>query len=377
MEYVELPSGDQFSREDRAIVIKLTGARMVLSTSGLNGGCRENLLHLFNYCEVHDAADERCSMRAPTYDQHLRMLAEELGLNPLTATGLSTAARMKYAKVYTESYEDFSVTAIVTAGIDINGSRAGDPALWHEKEGIPVPEKPGTINIMLFIDAHLSAGTLTRSLVTATEAKTAALQEVLAPSCYSHGLATGSGTDGTIIVSNLESSTSLTNAGQHSKLGEYIGRVVKSTVKEALVAENGFSDYACGSVFRRIRRFGINEDLLWKLCQSINEPGKIKKVDFNHGLEQLDKNDWLVSRASLFAHLLDLLYWHLIEPEQAAEMAKELFSGLAEIIKDSTSGRVAKGDAKGETNEEAAGALTNHFACLLALNAAGIKNDLK
>lgn len=337
MDDIKLPGGDRFSRDDRAIIIKLNGERRVLSTSAHNGGCRENLSHLFNYCEVYGTTNERCEMRAPTYDQHLSMLAEELDLNPRTTTGLSTAAKMKYLRVQTENYADFSVTVMATGGIDANGSRAGDPALWREKDGIPTPLKPGTINLIIFIDAHLLEGTLTRALVTATEAKTAALQEVLAPSCYSRGLATGSGTDGTIIVSNLESPVRLTDAGQHSKLGEYIGRVVKNTVKAALAAENGFSSYACSSVLRRIRRFGIDEDSLWEFfrskaqfCRQVEKGAeKLEKRIFQQRLEQINKDSRLIMRVSMYAHLLDLLYWRLVDPEQAAGMAEELLKGAA------------------------------------------------
>jgi len=337
MDDIKLPGGDRFSRDDRAIIIELNGARRVLSTSAHNGGCRENLSHLFNYCEVYGAIDERCEMRAPTYDRHLSMLAEELDLNPRTTTGLSTAAKMKYLRVQTEKYTDFSVTVMATGGIDANGSRAGDPALWHEKDGTPTPVKPGTINLIIFIDAHLLERTLTRALVTATEAKTAALQEVLAPSCYSRGLATGSGTDGTIIVSNLESPVRLTDAGQHSKLGEYIGRVVKNTVKEALTAENGFNAYACSSVLRRTRRFGIDEDSLWEFFRSMAQfcgqagkgSEKLDKRTFQQRLERVNKNSCLIMRASIYAHLLDLLHWRLVDPEQAAGMAEELLKSAA------------------------------------------------
>ncbi len=264
----KLPGGDILRRDDQAIVVELAGPRRVLSTSYLNGGIREDLRFLFNYCEIHGDPDEYCDMRAPTNEAHLAVLAAELGLERDVATGLSTAAKMKYAVTGQERYHDFTVTAVVTAGIDNNGSRAGDPAVWHERQGRPVLEEPGTINILVFVDADLPAGTLARALVTVTEAKTAALQEVLAPSCYSRGLATGSGTDGVIIVSNRNSPTLLTSAGQHSKLGEYIGRTVKETVAEALVAEAGFHAYARGSMLKRLARFGINEDRLWHYSQA-------------------------------------------------------------------------------------------------------------
>ena len=330
MEYLILPGGDRLNRDEKSLTIELTGPRRVLSTSVLNGGCREDLCYLFNYCEVYGKEDERCGMRASTYTEHLAILARELAFDPKTTSGLSTAAKMKYAQINSESYRDFTVTAIATAGIDVNGSRAGDPALWHEQDGFPCPTGPGTINLFLFIDASLPAGTLARALVTATEAKTAALQEVLAPSCYSNGLATGSGTDGTIIVSNLSAATCLTDAGQHSKLGEYTGRVVKNTIKQALSAENGFSAYACSSMLRRISRFGLNEESLWEKYCHLGRPGGMEKAVFRRRLAGLDSDKMLSGRASLYAHLLDLLHWELIDPAEAEMMAAELLGRAGE-----------------------------------------------
>ncbi len=331
-----LPTGDRLTREDKAIVVRFAGARRLLSTSVLNGGCRTDLSCLFNYCEVYGKADERCTMRAATYAEHLRLLAEELGLDPLLTTGLSTAAKMKYARITSESHRDFNVTVVATGGIDVNGSRAGDPALWHEHNGRPVPYEPGTINILVFIDAKLKEAALTRALVTVTEAKTAALQEVLAPSCYSRGLATGSGTDGTIIVSNLEAPVALTDTGQHSKLGEYIGRVVKNTVKAGLAAENGFNSYACSSTLRRIGRFGITEEGLWEKYCSLTKPFNLSRDDFSSRFMRLDKDPGLMAQAAVYAHILDLLDWKLIDNRAALRIIIDLLKGnTAAIIENS------------------------------------------
>ncbi len=387
MEKITLPTGDILKREDRAIVVELRGARRVLSTSILNGGCRSDLSHLFNYCEVYGRADERCEMRAPTYEEHLRILARELGLDPLEVTGLSTAAKMKYARIKSEYYEDFSVTALATGGIDVNGSRAGDPALWHEREGRPVPCRPGTINLLIFIDANLKEAALTRALVTVTEAKTAALQEVLAPSCYSRGLATGSGTDGTIIASSMDSQVTLNDAGQHSKLGEYLGRVVKDAVKEALVAENGFEAYACSSMLRRIGRFGVDEESLWEGYCLLGRPGGLSREAFSQGLEKLDKDKGLMAVAPVYAHVLDLLDWDMIGAEEAGRVAAELLEG-------ETGGRTGKcgplqpgsvsaanpgrdlpeppEDLKGKTNREAVEELTRRLARFLIERLTGL-----
>ncbi len=380
MEQITLPTGDILKREERAIVVGLRGARRVLSTSLLNGGCRCDLSHLFNYCEVYGRADERCEMRAPTYEEHLRILARELGLDPLAVTGLSTAAKMKYARVKSEYHEDFSVTAVATGGIDVNGSRAGDPALWHERDGRPVPYRPGTINLLIFIDAHLREAALTRALVTVTEAKTAALQEVLAPSCYSRGLATGSGTDGTIIVSNMDSPVTLSDAGQHSKLGEYLGRVVKDAVKAGLVAENGFEAYACTSMLRRIGRFGIDEESLWESYCRCGEPGGYSREAFSQGLQKLDQDKELMAIAPVYAHVLDLLDWNMIGAEEAGRLAADLLERnrkgrlekcsfeQAGCSNENNPGRdsfVPPLDLEGKSNRQVVDQLTGRFARFL------------
>ena len=53
---------------------------------------------------------------------------------------------------------------------------------------------------MLLLDCDMPEGVMARALVTCTEAKTAAIQELLEGSKYSNGIATGSGTDQTIIM---------------------------------------------------------------------------------------------------------------------------------------------------------------------------------
>ncbi len=406
MNHFKLPGGDLLRHDQRSVVIEVRGPRKILSTSYLNGGYREDLRYLFNFCDVHGSKDERCEMRAPTNEGHLHLIALELGLDPAVTTGLSTAAHMRHIRPHSEYYHDFSVTAIATAGIDVNGSRVGDPACWHEQDGVPVLEEPGTINIFLLIDANLTKGAMARALVTCSEAKVAALQEVQAPSLYSNGLATGSGTDGAIVVCNSASPTRLTSAGHHSKLGEYIGRVVKETLKEALVAEDGPGKYTRGSALKRLRRFGVTEERLLEIYRgsrvgrqpdnlakySPDDPkknnslivkdlnreagnkaasnpdrsigstitsggcqeqgGKVDVINFFRGkskkiepdseqvelneteflarLKRLDSDSGFIARTTVFAHLLDLLQWNLVDSEEARRISKNIFRDLDE-----------------------------------------------
>ena len=312
-------NGDILQRDEKAIVACFSGKRKVLSTSPHNGGYRENLKWVFNH-DCKQEGQDPSAMEAPTYEEHMVVIASELGLDSDFTAGISTAASMVNASIKSGTYLDTTVTAVVTAGIDINGGRAGDPATWHETDG-QVVYTPGTINILLFINADLPEGSLVRALVTCTEAKTAALQELMAPSCYSTGLATGSGTDGTILVANADSKVKLTWAGKHSKLGELIGRMVIMAVKEALFLQTNLCAERQFNILRRLGRFGITEESLWQLS---SESG-LTRQEFSTRLNNLINQSELVVHTSLYAHLMDQLQWGLIRQADAQPAVKNLF----------------------------------------------------
>ena len=312
-----LSGGDQVHFYKKSLVVCFAGPRKVLSTGPNNGGYRRDLQAVFNN-DGNPGPGMACVLRADTYEEHMNRIAwEDLGLDPSSCTGMYTAASMENASIQTLTFEDFTVTAIVTGGIQKNGGRIGDPAIWHEKAGIDTQVPPGTINIILYIDADLPEGTLTRALVSCTEAKVAAIQELLAPSRYSHGLATGSGTDSTIIICNPQSPTLLTNAGKHSKLGEYIGKTVKAGVKEALDRQSGLNPTYQHDVLHRMDRFGVTEDSLWEAYRQESPSGTLSRAEFTDRLDHLKTDSLLVTYTSLYAHLLDQLDWGLLSAEEA------------------------------------------------------------
>ena len=318
MRIAVLETGEVVHRYKKAIVVSFTGKRRVLSTAPHNGGYREDLTAVFNQ-DGTVGAGMGYTLRAPTYAEHMALVAEELGLDADTAAGISTAAQMENVSVRTERWKETAVTAIVTGGIEINGGRVGDTASWHEADGEIVEAEPGTINIMLFFNVDLTKEALTRALVTCTEAKTAALQELLAPSRYSMGLATGSGTDGTVLAANMDSPVCLTNAGKHSKLGELIGKAVKAAVKEALNQQSGLCPARQHQVVRRMDRFGITNDVLWR-----NYSGRKPRAEFEECLEELLSRGMLVTYTSLYAHLLDQAVWGMLSLEEVTEGAASL-----------------------------------------------------
>lgn len=323
-----LTTGDKVYRYARRIEVQFERPRKVLSTAILNGGYREDLQVVFNYdCSTVDRTE--CNLRAQTFEEHMRLEVQDMGLDPDQVCGIGTSAQMENAAINTIKHEKLTVTAIVTGGIEVNGGRAGDPAahfLPVDKSTLPAP---GTINIILIIDADLPPGIMTRALVTCTEAKTAALQELMAGSNYSNGLATGSGTDQTIIVANPSSPLYFESAGKHSKLGELIGCTVKAAVREALFRQTGLSPQMQHSVLRRLKRFGVNEDRLWQEYIECNGSSRDDKAQFTEGWSRLDRDPYLVTFTSLYVHLLDQFLWQLLSAEECAEAGEQLLAAVA------------------------------------------------
>jgi adenosylcobinamide amidohydrolase len=128
------------------------------------------------------------------------------------------------------------VVALVTAGAKTNALRTGvDEGKYIEGE-----EPKGTVNIIILTNARLTDGAMARAIITATEAKTAAFQDLNVPSSYTKGVqATGTGTDNIIVVSGT-TGPKVNYTGGHSKIGELIGKAVYEAVVYALEKQNGF-----------------------------------------------------------------------------------------------------------------------------------------
>ena len=328
MELARLTTGDVVYRYDKSIVLVFSGPRKVLSTSLYNGGYHEDFEAVFNR-DMTQGSGMPCESFAPTYVESMKIVAERLGLAPEWTSGMGTAAHMENASVVSRSYKELTVTAIVTGGVETNGGRVGDPASYYKT----AEKKCGTINIMLVIDADLPPGVLARALVTCTEAKTAALQELMVPSRYSTGLATGSGTDQTIIVANSESPLFFEDAGKHSKLGELIGLAVMAAVKEALKKQSGLTPARQHDLLRRLRRFGVTEETLWQRYKEEAGADALIKAQFIAALEKMTAVPALFPLGVLFIHLYDEHLWGLLEKGETWAAAEKLLKEMATALR--------------------------------------------
>lgn len=320
MELWKLPTGDSISRYEQSIIINFRGKRKVLSTSLYNGGYHEDFNYVFNH-DLKEAMKDSENMTYVGYLNYLHNLTQQLGFSPDEGTGMGTAAYMENVAIIEKSYEQLTVTAIVTAGIDGNGGRVGDPATYYrplekvDGEAVENTEvyKAGTINTMLYIDGDLPEPLLARALVTCTEAKTATLQELQAGICYSNGIATGTGTDQTIIIANSESPVYYDSAGKHSKLGELIGKTVNKALKLALYKQSHIGAKQQHNIFRRLKRYGVTVETMFDYYMRKYPHCGEPKFEVINRLEKWGRSSETVVLAAMWAHLVDEWTWGLLD----------------------------------------------------------------
>ncbi len=333
--------GIEVHREDRIIYVKFLSPHRVISTCRVDGGLRDDLGYIYNHqaCEPAGHSRESHGRMSSDPEGYLRAVCERHGLPPRKCASLGTAANMNNAAIVSERFRDLEVVAVCTGGVETNAGRAGDPAAVYESNGLferlgPAPVTAhGTINTMLFINRELTAAAMVRSVMTATEAKTAALQELAVPSRYSEGLATGTGTDQIGIASRLDTGVPLTGAGKHSKLGELIGRSVLQAVKKTLSLQNKLTPQARCFARVHLERFGVTaESMCAAVCSRLPErEAELFRKNFN----SINNDPLTVAAVAAVVHLRDKVLWGIL-PESCVP---EILSTYGAQIAASISGR--------------------------------------
>lgn len=325
---LELPAGEKVYRQDYSIVAKLPKGRRTLTTSWLNGGYREDLECIINN-QIPRGVKKGEELEGGDVSAYLSLLASKLGFDPSKSSGMLTAANMNNVSIVSKGFRGLEVTAIVTGGVEINGGRVGDPSSYYQENGNHFPIN-GTINTILVINADLPEYVMARVIMTATEAKTVALQELMVPSRYSQGIATGSGTDMIAVVSDMTSPLKLTDAGKHSKLGELIGKCVIEAIKKALEKQSELTPISQRNMLLRLERFGVDEAYYWKVASHM--AGENRKMSFLKDLRELALNPSLVAATAAITHIVDEVSWGLLPETSARTMALALIRQLPAIL---------------------------------------------
>jgi adenosylcobinamide amidohydrolase len=249
---------------------------------------------------------------------------------------MGTAANMRNAAIRDLSYRDLAVVAVCTGGAETNAGRAGDPAAVYEWNGVyervagKESSMHGTINTMIFVNQELTPGAMVRAVMTATEAKTAALQELAVGSRYSSGLATGTGTDQICIAALLNTEAVLSGAGHHCVLGELIGKSVHDAILETLKLQNGLTVECQRSVVRQVERFGITrESLIEKSTVYLSEE---QAILLRNNFIVLERDPLVVAAAAALVHVFDNITWGILPPGCIPELLATYGAQIAAAV---------------------------------------------
>jgi len=199
-------------------VVHVQSAQLLttLSSSFFGGGFRR-VRHILNA----NVAQDYCS-DSPAAD--LRAIAARCGVSD-PFVGLLTAVPLRKARIVNSEAGGLRVGVLTTAGVG-NATSAGVT--------LPYVSKPGTINIIVLLDAKLSRAAMLNAIITVTEAKSAVLNamDIRTPGGV---LATGTSTD-TVTVATTGRGPTEPYAGPATVLGWLIAKTVRQAVQESLLA---------------------------------------------------------------------------------------------------------------------------------------------
>ncbi|XUX00051.1 MAG: adenosylcobinamide amidohydrolase [Dehalogenimonas sp.] len=166
------------------------------------------------------------------YGQLLADVLEEFAISIEDTAFLSTGVQMRNLAYSVERYEELWVACFCTAGVKNNALRIGkDAAVGMDRNG--VFKSFGTICHVVVSNASFDHGALVSSMITVTEAKNVALQEMdIRSSKHPEWLATGTGTDQIIVASGFGEKCRYVQG--HQKIGEMMAKAVIRSTKEAV-----------------------------------------------------------------------------------------------------------------------------------------------
>ncbi len=222
----------------RAVHVSSEEPLVVLSSAVVGGGYGETR----DILNVH--VDDKYDGERP--DEDLAAAAAELGVaRPFV--GLMTAAYTEFARCVVERLGGLTVAAVVSVGLS-NTSSAGvtppigvEPAGGAGAAGSAPASRPGTINVILLVDAALTPAAMVNVVITATEAKTMTLGawDVTTPE-GDH--ASGTSTD-TVVVACTDRGEVLAYAGPATPVGWLAARAVRAAItricEEKIVRDGG------------------------------------------------------------------------------------------------------------------------------------------
>lgn len=218
----------KFWIRDRTLILDLGATRTVLSSAARGGGLVRARYVLNHQVPANPLAAPVSTQRWGDPARALHRIAASLGVAP-RFVGLMTAVPLRNLATVREESDGVWVEGFLTVGVT-NAVRAGEPAPAGTARS--AARRHGTINIILVTNARLSHAAMVTAVQVAAESKASVLLRQRVRSSVSRTLATGTGTDATVIVRG--SGPARRYSGTHTPVGAMIGRVVARAVARGL-----------------------------------------------------------------------------------------------------------------------------------------------
>ncbi|WP_404467962.1 adenosylcobinamide amidohydrolase [Sutcliffiella horikoshii] len=187
-----------------------------------NGVIGEGIQWYKHFCNFHVDKDYICDH--PLKDIREWLCQMEIPIEQ--SVGMMTAVNLSDVVISKKEIEGMEFMAVVTAGV-------GNAVDITKTELCQTPVAIGTINIILFIDAHLSDGGLVNAMMSATEAKVKALHDLKVQDLKTGTIATGTSTDA-MVLAVTQQGEKTPYAGSGTIIGKGIGHLVYEGVTKAI-----------------------------------------------------------------------------------------------------------------------------------------------
>ncbi|NLY78768.1 MAG: adenosylcobinamide amidohydrolase [Lysinibacillus sp.] len=173
------------------------------------------------------------SYNPPDAHEEMKQFITKQGYPLEETVAMMTAVDMKLAFTNHIQDGDTSITLLVTAGL----GNAVDVTRSH---AYTYSDKPGTINIFIFINGILTDEALIQALCCGVEVKTKVLMKHNIIDKNSGSIATGTSTD-SILVASTQKGAFHEYAGSITKLGSLIGKGLNETLNLAVEEYTSFT----------------------------------------------------------------------------------------------------------------------------------------
>ena len=218
--------GIEVTRTREALIVRSERPLTAVSSAMVGGGMTQVRFIVNRHVRRDYACDE------PEAD--LTAFARRLSIvEPFV--GLMTAVTMDKAVSVSMALDELTVAVIATVGLS-NPCAAGCTR--------PLPVKPGTVNLIILVDADLTPAAMVNTVITATEAKTGLFWEQRVRTADGHA-ASGTSTDA-VVAACTGTGPRCAYGGPATPLGWLVGRCVRAALEKGFAKDRQGKDRGRG-----------------------------------------------------------------------------------------------------------------------------------